>query len=355
LPPTWAWKSSKPAFNSFQLPINFQDIVMPAISGGKFVIVGGASLLGSHIGEQLLAGGAREVVLLDSLALGTTDNIDFLLGDKRCTFVRGDALRLNELFDPMANADGVFAVAGFLGMPMAANPWLGIDVNVRGAQNILEAARYQGVKKVIQSSSVGVYGALGDESNSDDSPLRWTGMPPALILYCASKVMAEGLGRLYQQRHGLDFLALRYAAIYGERQHKRAIAVSQMVEAWESVRAGKRPVIERDGKQVQDYIYVGDVARANLLAMSSSATGEGMNIASGVDTSQNRVVELVIKACKSDLEPEYYTDPNKLLMPQQVKQGYSRTRAKELIDWEPRVSIEQGVERLVAWLDKNRS
>lgn len=328
---------------------------MPTIAEGKFVVVGGASLLGSHIGDQLLASGAREVVLLDNLALGSTENIDHLLTDRRCTFVRGDALRLNEMYDPMDKADGVFAVAGFLGGPMLANPWLGIDVNVRGLQNILEASRYQHVKKVVFSSSNGIYGALGDEPNTDDSPLRWAGMPPALILYCASKIMGEGLGLLYQERYGLDFLALRYSALYGERQHKRAIAVTQMVQAYESIRAGKRPVIERDGTQVQDYIYAGDAARANLLAMSSQASGTGMNIVSGVDTSQNRVVELVLKASGSALEPEYYTDPRKLLMPLQTKQGYSRARAKELLDWEPQVPIEEGVRRLVTWLDQHRS
>lgn len=326
---------------------------MPAISGGKFVVVGGASLLGSHIGEQLLAGGAREVVLVDNLALASTDNIDFLLADQRCTFVRGDAVRLNELYDPLANADGVFAVAGFLTMPIAANPWLGIDVNVRGMQNILEASRYQGVKKVVFSSSVGVYGALGEEPNNEDSPLRWSGMTPALILYSTSKIMGEGLGLLYQQRYGIDFLALRYTAIYGERQHKRALAVTQMVEAYESIRAGKRPVIEGNGTQVQDYIYVGDVARANLLAMASAASGAGINIASGVDTSQNRVVELVANACEADIQPEYRTDPKRLQGPQQTKQGYSRARAKELIGWEPQVSIDDGVARLVSWLDRH--
>ena len=106
---------------------------------------------------------------------------------------------------------------------------------------------------------------------------------------------------------------------------------------------------------MQDYIYAGDAARANLMAMASQASGTGMNIVSGVDTSQNRVVELVLKACKSDLKPEYYTDPNKLLMPLQTKQGYSRARAKELLDWEPQVSIEEGVNRLVTWLDQHRS
>lgn len=328
---------------------------MPGISDGKFVVVGGASLLGSHIGEQLLAGGAREVVLLDNLALGSTENIESLLSDSRCTFVRGDILRLNELVDPLSNADGVFAVAGFLAAPIAANPWMGIDVNVRGMQNVLEACRYQNVEKVVFSSSVGVYGAVGEEPNSDDSPLRWQGMQPAVILYCASKIMGEGFGRFYQQRYGIDFVALRYSAIYGERLHKRALDATRMVEAYERVRSGLPPIIEGDGTGVQDYIYVGDVARANLLAMQSQASGEGMNIASGVDTSVNRIVELVIESCKSDLVAEYQDDPTKMKMPVSKKQGYSRDKAKQLIGWEPQVSIEEGIQRLVTWLDKSRS
>lgn len=326
---------------------------MPQISGGKFVIVGGASLLGSHIAEQLLRGGARDVVLLDNLALGSTDAIDFLLSDSRCSFLRADALRLNELYDPFAGADGVFAVAGFLGKPMLANPWLGIDVNVRGLQNILEACRYQRVKKVVFSSSVGVYGAIGDEPNTDDSPFRWAGTPPGLILYSASKIMGEGLGLLYQQRYGLDFLALRYAAIYGERQHKRALAATKMLEAYENVRAGKRPVIEGDGRQVQDYIYVGDAARANVMAMGSAASGAGMNIASGVDSSQNDVVRLVLEACRSDLQPEYAQAAGALNQ-DYGKQCYSIARAGELIGWEPQVDLREGIRRMVAWLDERR-
>src|SRR5258708_17905124 len=242
---------------------------MSAVSGAKFVVVGGASLLGSHIGEMLLEGGAREVVLLDNLALGSTDNIQSLLADERCTFVRGDILRLNELFDPFAAADGVFNVAGFLTAPIAANPWMGIDVTVRGAQNVLEACRLQGVKKMVFSSSTGVYGGLGDEPNDENSPLRWGELSPALVLYCTSKIMGEGLARLYHQRYGLDFVALRYSAIYAEPQHKRAIDPTRMVDAYERIRSGQPPIIDGDGNQLQDYVYVGDVARANLLAMES--------------------------------------------------------------------------------------
>jgi UDP-glucose 4-epimerase len=328
---------------------------MPGISDGKYVVVGGASLLGSHIGEQLLSGGAREVILLDNLALGSTDNIAFLLHDGRCKFVRGDVLRLNELFDPLAGADGVFAVAGFLGAPMGANPWMGIDVNVRGMQNVLEVCRYQRVRRVIFSSSVGVYGVVGDEPNDEDSPLRWQAMSSPVILYCASKVMGEALGRLYQQRYGVEFVALRYSAIYGERLHKRALDATRMVDAYERIRSGQPPIIEGDGLGVQDYIYAGDVARANLLAMGSAASGESVNVATGVDTSQNRIVELVIEACGSDLKPEHRLDQTGLKMPSSKKQGYSREKAQRLFGWEPQVSIAEGINRLVAWLDRERA
>lgn len=327
---------------------------MPSVSGGKFVIVGGASLLGSHIGEQLLEGGAREVVLFDNLSLGSADNIEALLADPRCRFVRGDVLRLNELSDPFEGADGVFAVAGFLAKPMAANPWLGLDVNVRGMQNVMEAARVQGVSKVVFSSSVGVYGGPDGSPCGEDSPLRWQGMSPAVILYCTSKIMGEGLGFLYAQNHGVDFIALRYSALYGERLHRRALDATRMLEAWESLREGKRPVIEGDGTQVQDYIYIGDVARANLMAMESAASGEGINIASGEDTSLKDVVRLVTEACGSDAQPEFRST-GAMGMPKTARMAYTRDRARDLIGWEPQVPLAEGIRRMVAWADGERA
>ena len=119
---------------------------MPAIAGGKYVVLGGASQVGSHIGEQLLAAGAREVVLLDNLSLGAAEPLAPLLADPRCTLVRADVLRLNELFDPLAGADGVFTVAAYMATGIGENPWTSLDVNIRGVQNTLEACRIQGVR-----------------------------------------------------------------------------------------------------------------------------------------------------------------------------------------------------------------
>ncbi len=328
---------------------------MPAVAGGKFVVLGGASQVGSHIGEQLLAGGAREVMLLDNLSLGSLDALQPLLADKRCTFVRGDVLRLNELFDAFAATDGVFAVAGIMATNIGQNPWMGMDVNIRGVQNALEACRCQRVKKIVFSSSAGVYGAPMDDPTDEDSPLRWQNLPPAMALYCASKVVGEGLMRLYQQQHGLDFVALRYTAVYGERQHRRALVGGHIAETCERIRNGQGPIIEGDGKQVHDYIHAADCARANLMAMQSAVTGEGINICSGIDTSQQRIVEIALQACGSYLKPEHREKAGSAKLPAAARQGYSRDKAKHLLGWEPQVSIEQGVSRVLRWVDGQRA
>ena len=327
---------------------------MPAIADGRFVVLGGASQVGSHIGEHLLTGGAREAVLLDNLSLGSTETMQPMLADSRCTFVRGDVLRLSELIDPLKHADGVFAVAGIMASTIRENPWMGLDVNIRGFQNALEACRVQGVKKVVFSSSVGVYGAPVDDPTTEDSPLRWQVTPPASILYGESKVLGEGLARLYDEHYALDFVALRYSAVYGERQHRRALMGGHIAETCERVRRGEPPIIDGDGSQVQDYVYAGDVARANLLAMESSATGEAINICAGEDTSQARVVEIVTRAAGSSLKPQR-RELGFATLPPSKNQGYSREKAKQLLGWEPRVSLEEGIGRVLCWVDKRRT
>jgi UDP-glucose 4-epimerase len=328
---------------------------MPSISGGKFVVVGAASQVGSHICEMLLQAEAREVVLLDNLSLGTADILAPLLNDKRCRFVKGDVMRLNELFDPFQGADGVFLVAGLMASTIKEAPWVGVDVNVRGVQNTLEACRIQGIKKVIYSSSAGVYGALKDDPTTENTPLHWEELSPPMVLYCASKIMGEGLAKLYEQQHGIAYIALRYTAVYGERQHRRALVGGHIAETCERIRSGLRPVVEGNGEQARDYVYAGDVARANLLAMESQVTGEGINICSGIDTTQLSVVELALKACGSDLRPEFASSENTSKLPSTAKQGYSREKAKLLLGWTPQVSIEEGIGKVLHWVDQVRS
>lgn len=327
---------------------------MPSIEKSKFVITGGASQVGLHIADHLLAGGAREVVLLDNLSLGTSDAIQPLLSDNRCRFIRGDVLRLNELFDAFENADGVFAVAALMASSISKDPWVGVDVNVRGIQNTLEACRYRGVKKLILSSSAGVYGTLDGSLTHESQPLRWEALGPAISIYCASKVMGESLARFHCERYGTDFVALRYTSVYGERQHKRAVVAGHIADTCERIRNGLPPMLDGDGSQVSDYVYVGDVARANLLAMQSDLSGESINICSGVETTQSDIVRIAIAASGSKLQAESRANSSRGFLPPATRQILSREKAKVLLGWEPQVSIENGVERVLRWVDSQR-
>ncbi len=210
------------------------------------------------------------------------------------------------------------------------------------------------MKKIIFSSSVGVYGAAVDDPTDEETPLRWQQIPSASVLYGASKVVGEGLARCYHERYGLDFVALRYSGVYGERQHGRAVVGGHIAETCARVIRGEPPIINGDGLHVHDYIYAGDVARANLMAMESAVTSEGMNICSGVDTPQLRVAEIVMQACGSTLKPEHRSLVVTRLPPT-TKQAYSREKAKRLLDWELVVSIEEGIGKVLKWFRESRS
>jgi UDP-glucose 4-epimerase len=137
------------------------------IAGGTFLLTGGASLIGSHLTEQLLEAGAGGVILFDNFSLGSPEVAAFLAQDPRVRLVRGDITRLHELLQALDRVDGVFALAGFLTLPLSQNPGLGLDVNVRGMFNVVEACRFHTVKKVVFSSSVATFGDPEVESIDD--------------------------------------------------------------------------------------------------------------------------------------------------------------------------------------------
>src|SRR5438132_11152801 len=147
--------------------------------------------------------------------------------------------------------------------------------------NIVEACRYRGVKKVVFASSVATYGNPEADEVDERTPFSWQTAPPALALYAASKIIGENLLRLYKQRYGLDYVALRYSTVYGERQHHRGVNALHIIESYERIKQGERPVITGDGSEAHDYVYVGDVARANVMTMASEVSGESLLIATG--------------------------------------------------------------------------
>jgi UDP-glucose 4-epimerase len=319
------------------------------IAEGKFVVTGGASLIGSHVAEQLISQGAREVVLLDNYALGSPDTVRSLVEDPRIKFVRGDILRVNELYDAFEGADGVFAIAGFLTLPLSQNPSLGLAVNVDGQVNIFEACRYRGVKKVVFSSSVAVYGDPAPGAVDERAPASLATFQPVASLYACTKLIGESLCGLYSARHGIQAVALRYSTVYGERQHYRGVNALYIMENYDRIMRGERPTIPDDGSEVHDYIHVSDVARANVMAMASDFTAESFNVVTGVATTLNRIVELLLQFTGSSLKPEYKSANLQVRSSVTKQLDFSRAKIERMLGWVPEVTIEEGIRRLLEW------
>lgn len=319
------------------------------IETGRFVITGGASLIGSHVADVLLARGAKEVVLLDNFALGTPETVGHLLKDRRVRLLRGDILRINELYDAFDGADGVFAIAGFLTLPLTQNPPLGLAVNVDGQVNVFEACRYRGVKKLVFSSSIAAYGEPGSELIDESSPSHLASFQPGAALYACSKLIGEALCKLYHAKYGMQAIALRYSTVYGERQHYRGVNALYIVENYDRIMRGERPKLPGDGSEVHDYIHVADVARANAVAMASNVSGETFNVVSGVETSVKQLVEMLLQITGSSLQPEYGSSTGAVKSTSGSQLKLSREKIERMIGWTPEIGLEQGLKRLIAW------
>lgn len=320
-------------------------------AGKTYLITGGASLIGSHLADALLAADAREIRLLDNFALGTPDTIAHLLSDRRVTLIRGDILRLNEVLEAAQGAHGVFALAGFLTIPMLANPSLGVQVNTLGLLNTLEAARFANVPRIVFASSVAAYGNAEAETLTEDTPTVTATLSPVSAVYGVSKLFGESLCRLYAQKYGVAFNALRFASVYGERQHARAVNANFIAETYQLVRKGERPIIIGDGTEVHDYIHVTDIAAGCLSAMVSEQSGHVMNLATGIDSSLVDVVHTVLRVCQSNLQPDYRPDTRAVRSAGGTHLGFSPAKARAIIGWTPGVTLEDGIRRYGSWLE----
>ena len=325
------------------------------LKGARILIAGAASLVGSHTADRLLEAGVAEVLLLDNFAFGTVDAIAHLQDNPRVKIVRGDLTRLPDLLAATEGVDGVLHLAAYMTLGFAQTPWQAVDVNVRGAQNMLEACRANKVKKFVFASSNAVYGyGTGIQGALVESgPFHSIGAPPAAILYGASKIMGEQMCRQYYQKHGLDYVVLRYSTVYGERQHYRAANSLYIMETYDRIRRGERPVLPGDGTDTKHFVNVTDVARANLAAFESTATDIAVNVSGPEPITTGELVQLVLDYCDSDLKPEVRPDPPGTV---RLTSGGAfhipNELAGELIGWRPQVRMKEGVTRLLAWREE---
>ena len=239
----------------------------------------------------------------------------------------GDILDLPALSAACAGLDGVFALAGFMSAGIAKNPALALDVNIRGAHHVLQACHAGKVGKLVFASSSAAYGygAIGG-AITEEEPFHSAGVPSPPALYGATKVLGEQLCKLYREQYGLDYIAMRYSTVYGERQHYRSTNALYIIEAYDRV------------------------ARANVLAMASDVSGEALNISGGKPLSVKFLAETVIRLAGATMQPEYRDAPTEgFRITTDAPFYYDNSKARERIGWTPEVSIEEGIARMIAW------
>ena len=199
----------------------------------------------------------------------------------------------------MRGTDYVFHLAALWLYECVHEPRKALEANVVGTYNVIEAAQEAGVKKVVYSSSASVYGNAVEEPMTEDHPFH------NRTMYGATKIAGEQFFRAFHERHGLDYVGHRYMNIYGPRMDYRGTYVSVIMKVLDRIDEGLPPLIYGDGSHTYDFVHVADVARANILSLKAEATDTFFNIGTGLGTTINELVGMLLEITGSDIEPEY--------------------------------------------------
>ena len=317
------------------------------LNGKRLLVVGGAGLIGSHTVEELLTHDVGEVVVYDNFVRGTTENLEDALSDDRMrVFEAGGDIGQTDIFDEaMTGIDGVFHFAALWLLQCHEYPKAAFETNIGGTFNVLDACRRGGVSRLVYSSSASVYGNALTEPMTEEHPFNND------TFYGATKIAGEAMAHAYHKRYGLDYVGLRYMNVYGPRQDYRGAYIAVIMKMLDSIDRGEPLVVYGDGSQAYDFVYVGDCARANVLAMQTDCTDEFFNVGAGTRTTIAELAGMLLELTGSDAgiryEPEGVTFVTNRIG--------STDKARELISYDAQTSLLDGLKRLIAWRDEHKS
>jgi len=312
---------------------------VPELEGSRIVVTGGAGFIGSHIVDQLLEKDVREVVVLDDFVRGTRTNLESASRDPRLRLVKGSIADRELLRSVIDGTQYVFHLAALWLHECVHEPRRAIEINVEGTYNVAEAAHELGVRKVVYSSSASVYGDAIETPMTEEHPFN------NRTLYGATKIAGEQIFRSVNEQHGLPWVGLRYMNVYGPRMDYKGTYVSVIMKVLDRIDAGEPPVIFGDGSQTYDFVHVGDVARANVLALEADASDECFNVGIGVKTTINELVTDLLELSGSDLEPEYRPEESMFV----THRVGSTEKAERLLGFRASVPLDEGLRSVIDW------
>lgn len=305
----------------------------------KVLVTGGAGFIGSHIADALIAAG-HDVVVLDDLSTGHVEHLP-----PKARFYQMDLSSpwLDELFR-IERPDAVAHEAAQASVRISVDdPVFDATVNVVGTVALLKASVRHGVRRFLFASTGGaIYGDTDAIPTPEDAPA----VP--VSPYGAAKLAAEVYLRTFKALHGVSFAALRYANVYGPRQdpHGEAGVVAIFSQR---LLAGEPARINGDGQQTRDFVYVGDVAAANLLALTSDAVGS-FNVGTGVETDINQIFEIIKRLSGSSRAPEHApAKPG-----EQRRSVVDASKIASVMGWRPRTGLEEGLRQTVKYFREVR-
>lgn len=322
---------------------------MNELKNSKCLVIGGGGFIGSFVVSELLKSNVGEVIIYDNFTRGKESNIKEQLQDPRCKIYPngGDIRDIDLLDDAMKDVDYVFHLAAMWLLHCKDFPRTAFEVNVAGTFNVLEACVKNNVKKLVYSSSASVYGDAVQVPMTEEHPFNNQNF------YGATKISGEAMCRAFADRYGLNYVGLRYMNVYGPHQDQTAVYTGVIPIMLNKIDEGVPPVINGDGSQAYDFVYVEDVGRFNVLAAQSERTDGFYNVGTEVQTSIKQLCDLILDLKESDLKvtyKPYSEDDARRLVKNRIG---SNKKAVEHLGFVPKYNLNDGLLELIRWRKEN--